>query len=166
MAGQARTIGEKSAWLRWTAFEARMNLRVTIYGQCTRKPSDLFTLNSTWLHLRPTNWTSTVSAPNIDDVRELWVGGVAYSGRTRQNANLDQAIFQTSASYTVTLTAGQYYPVRIVFGQAEGPAAFQSTVTRLYSWVQTRAHRSTWCLILVMGLRLLHFQLSVLRQNY
>lgn len=102
---------------------------VTIYGQCTLSSSAFFTLNQRGYIYAQESGAYTFSASNIDDIVELWIGSTAYSGWTRANANLDQAIFQSAQPFTITLTAGQYYPVRIVFGQAQGAAAFDMTVT-------------------------------------
>lgn len=102
---------------------------MTIYGQCERSSSDFFTLNQRGYIFAQQTGTYTFTASDIDDIVELWIGDKAYSGWTRQNADLDLAIFQNYVPFSIDLTAGQYYPVRIVFGQAQGAAKFQMAVT-------------------------------------
>lgn len=57
-----------------------------------------------------------------DDASHLWIGSNAVSGFTTANATVNNgglhATIETSG--TVSLTAGEYYPVRIMFGESGG----------------------------------------------
>lgn len=57
-----------------------------------------------------------------DDASHLWIGSKAVSGFTTANATVNNgglhATIETSG--TVSLTAGQYYPIRIMFGESGG----------------------------------------------
>jgi len=77
----------------------------------------------------------TFSTPRSDDITIVWIGSIAYSGWNRQNANIVQPYVSdsnggaTPVSYSVLLTQGQYYALRIVFGNAQENAAFALTIT-------------------------------------
>lgn len=74
--------------------------------------------------------TYTFEASQVDDSVYIWVGPVAYSGWNGPNANLFVTIGQGgTGSYSIDLTEGQYYALRIVFAQAQGPASFSLQVT-------------------------------------
>lgn len=67
-----------------------------------------------------------------DDISLLWVGSNVYGPRyTRANANLEQLYNggiaidqQTTYTYNVTLTQGQYVPIRVLYANAEYDADF------------------------------------------
>jgi len=57
-----------------------------------------------------------------DDASYLWLGSNALSGYTTSNANINNGSLHgvVEVSYTVTLTANTFYPIRIQFGQNAG----------------------------------------------
>lgn len=67
-------------------------------------------------------WTFAGSS---DDGSTMWIGNYAVSGYTIANANANTAI--GSWSFTVSLVAGQYYPIRVQFGN--GPVTGSLTIT-------------------------------------
>lgn len=72
----------------------------------------------------------TFNVGDVDDSVYIWVGSLAYSGWTGANANLFVTIGETkTGSLTISLNEGQYYALRIVFAQAQGPATFTVEVT-------------------------------------
>lgn len=73
-------------------------------------------------------WTFSL---NTDDASYLWLGDNAVSGYTTANAVVKNGGLHaaTKVSYTTptSLTAGQYYPIRIQYGQNLGAAEFTFT---------------------------------------
>jgi hypothetical protein len=68
------------------------------------------------------SWTFTYSNP--DDVAYMWFGGTAISTWTKTNANLVGSLNGNVATYTVGLTAGTLYPIRMVLGNSAGAVSF------------------------------------------
>ncbi|KAF2673626.1 hypothetical protein BT63DRAFT_451683 [Microthyrium microscopicum] len=68
----------------------------------------------------------TFTAPVADDLLIIWVGPKAYSGWTRANANVDQ-VFQgwgdPDKEFKITLAAGSYTPIRIIWTNRIGPGS-------------------------------------------
>ena len=66
-----------------------------------------------------------------DDASYLWIGSTADSGYTTSNANINiggiHAI--TTTSYTISLTGGTFYPIRIIYGQSTGNYDFNLSFT-------------------------------------
>jgi hypothetical protein len=62
------------------------------------------------------NWTFTLTS---DDGAYLWIGANAVSGYTTGNANA-ASTYNTTGTVTVAITAGVYYPIRLLYGN--GPA--------------------------------------------
>jgi hypothetical protein len=60
----------------------------------------------------------------------VWLGPLAYNGWTRSNANLESAFATVNTvTYTANLVQGQYYPLRLMFGQAGGAATETINIT-------------------------------------
>lgn len=68
---------------------------------------------------------------NSDDASYLWIGSNASSGYTTANANINNGGLHgmVNVSYTVTLTGGTLYPIRIQYGQKEGGYDLQFSFT-------------------------------------
>jgi hypothetical protein len=62
------------------------------------------------------NWTFTLTS---DDGAYLWIGANAVSGYTTGNANA-VSTYNTTGTVTVAITDGEYYPIRLLYGN--GPA--------------------------------------------
>ena len=64
---------------------------------------------------------------NSDDASYLWIGSNATSGYTTSNANINNggSHGMVNVSYTITLTGGTLYPMRIQYGQGGGPYDLQ-----------------------------------------
>ena len=101
---------------------------VTIYSQCTRSSSDYFVINHRGYIYAQTSGAYTFTAPNTDDWLGIWVGGKAYSGWMRTNADLDLVYETTPNNVNITLVAGQYYAFRIMYANGGGGAYFSMTV--------------------------------------
>lgn len=63
------------------------------------------------------NWTFNLTG---DDSSYLWIGANAISGYTTANRNVF-ANYNTVGAVTLAITAGQYYPIRLLYGN--GPSA-------------------------------------------
>ncbi|KXT01619.1 hypothetical protein AC578_8030 [Pseudocercospora eumusae] len=76
------------------------------------------------------SWRFAVSG--VDDAFVLWLGPLARQGWTKANANLSLAFAYStgapSGSFTTTLQAGTYLPMRIVHGQAVGGYGYQFSI--------------------------------------
>lgn len=76
----------------------------------------------------------TFSASKVDDNLYMWLGAQAYSGWTSSTAQIHTTFDGStytygSATYSPTLTAGNYYAFRIAFHHNGGPGGFDFTVT-------------------------------------
>jgi hypothetical protein len=112
----------------------------TIYGSSVELASSYYALNHyayLWACEKGT-WQFDVTG--VDDILLGWVGDVAYSGWTDENANIravwtflgpalpNENHFGT-ASFTVDLDGGAFVPLRFVFGQAQLGGQFRLTIT-------------------------------------
>jgi hypothetical protein len=68
-------------------------------------------------------WTFTITS---DDASYLWIGSTAVTGYTTGN-ELAGASWSGPGTGTISLTAGEYYPVRLLYGN--GPASGNLTLT-------------------------------------
>jgi hypothetical protein len=109
---------------------------VTIYNSSTSLSSNLFALNQrAYLWVCETGtWQFDFSG--VDDIVLAWVGDVAYSGWTDENANAratyiidTQTSHLGSRSFTADLQGGSFVPIRFIYGDALGPGSFRLTIT-------------------------------------
>jgi hypothetical protein len=68
-------------------------------------------------------WTFTITS---DDASYLWIGNTAVSGYSTSN-ELTSANYEGPGTGTISLTAGQYYPIRLLYGN--GPSGGSLTLT-------------------------------------
>lgn len=68
-------------------------------------------------------WTFTITS---DDASYLWIGNTAVTGYTTSN-ELASASWSGPGTGTISLTAGEYYPIRVLYGN--GPASGNLTLT-------------------------------------
>lgn len=103
---------------------------ISIYGSSETFQSDYFTLNHVGYLYAEVSGSYTFTFSNVDDIALLWFGSTAYSGWTRDNADMIATDDENDAGATMTytLTEEEYLPFRIVFGQAQGPVDFYFTV--------------------------------------
>jgi hypothetical protein len=76
-----------------------------------------------WLgYFKPTTTETHTFFLNSDDGSYMWIGATAVTGFTAGNAliNNSGAHAPVEVSGSIALTAGQYYPVRIQFGEGGG----------------------------------------------
>lgn len=66
---------------------------------------------------------------NTDDETYLWIGDYAISGYTTTN-RLVYSSAGNNGSGSISLINGQYYPIRILYGQASGPGYHNLSFTR------------------------------------
>ena len=79
-------------------------------------------------------WTGYFKAPytddfvfriaNVDDSVDLWVGNNARSGFTSENRTTGGFYNADNSSDPIPMIGGQYYPVRLQFGEATGADQF------------------------------------------
>jgi hypothetical protein len=78
-----------------------------------------------WLgYFKPTTTQTYTFFLNSDDASYMWIGPTAVTGFTTDNALINNGGLHGAeeVSGSIALTAGQYYPVRIMFGENEGDA--------------------------------------------
>lgn len=68
--------------------------------------------------------TWRIEVTSIDDQVLTWVGAKAQSGWTKANADTNRYYGQTTSWLWINVVAGQYYPVRIAFGNYGGGASY------------------------------------------
>ncbi|KAJ6784584.1 hypothetical protein PWT90_10257 [Aphanocladium album] len=75
--------------------------------------------------------TYQFESPYSDDVTIMWFGDHAYSGSTRENADITQSYYGNDERIIVnkTIKAGTYYPIRILWGNTETAADLQLWIT-------------------------------------
>jgi hypothetical protein len=76
-----------------------------------------------WLgYFKPTTTQTYTFFLNSDDASYMWIGPTAVTGFTTGNALINNGGLHGNeeASGSIALTAGQYYPVRIQFGELGG----------------------------------------------
>jgi len=61
---------------------------------------------------------------NVDDAVDLWVGDNAISGFTSENRTTGGLYMANNPSDPIHMIGGQYYPVRLQFGEASGNDQF------------------------------------------
>ena len=73
-------------------------------------------------YFKPTTTELHTFFLNSDDASYMWIGATAVSGFTTGNALINNGGTHapTEASGSIALTAGQYYPVRIQYGELGG----------------------------------------------
>ena len=72
-------------------------------------------------------WTFTITS---DDASYLWIGNTAVLGYATGNA-LASASYAGPVTGTISLTAGEYYPIRLLYGN--GPASGNLNLTYAYT---------------------------------
>jgi hypothetical protein len=71
----------------------------------------------------------TVTAEQNDNIVLIWLGTDAYSGWTRGNADLESTYPNPPSSTTVTLSAAQWLPIRVMWANGGGPGTFSISIT-------------------------------------
>jgi GLEYA domain len=111
---------------------------ITVYDDSTEFPCDYFSLDHRGYLFAPIAGHYTFTVSGVDDIVLFWTGVNAQGGWTRDNADLVIAYGDDPSgniyspgdgSFTVTMTQGEYLPIRIIFGQAQNAAVFQISLT-------------------------------------
>jgi hypothetical protein len=71
-------------------------------------------------------WTVTSGS---DDASSIWIGSTALSGYTTSNHVARTLLGGSTGSGTISLVAGQFYPIRIIFGERGGAEEIYFTFT-------------------------------------
>jgi len=126
----------RSAGIRRVTYSGDWNGTVSFFNTATSTGNTVatnFTISS-----QPTNtseqyfglfladytgtWTFTMYS---DDKAMLWIGDVAGFGYTSGNALVTSLV--STVSGTINLVAGQYYPIRVMYGNGGGPGSLSLT---------------------------------------
>lgn len=108
------------------------NAPFPIYGSIQTFGPSFFALNHRGYLFAPSTGLYTFTVTNPDDIVIIWEGENTYEGYTRDNSKAVATYPYTidqQRSYEVKLVEGNYYPIRIIFGQGEGPAIFMALIT-------------------------------------
>lgn len=103
----------------------------TIYGRTPSDSNYVAVNHRTYLYTYMQG-DYTFNVPDCDDITIVWIGSKAYSGYSRQNAQLVQNYVPSggnSITSTIPLAQGLYVPVRVLFGNGGGPGRFGFTIT-------------------------------------
>ena len=89
-------------------------------------------------YFKPTTTETHTFFLNSDDASFMWIGATAVTGFTTANALINNggAHAAVEASGSIALTAGEYYPVRIQYGEGGGGDLLEfnySTLTIVYT---------------------------------
>ncbi|KAG9943102.1 glycoside hydrolase, partial [Aureobasidium melanogenum] len=103
----------------------------TIYGSSRPFDHEKMILNHRGYFFAPTSGDYTFSIPTVDDAAFFWLGDVAYSGFNEFNYLLLDNQADGTQNATVTLTAGSYYPIRLIYGNVGGgPGSLYFQITQ------------------------------------
>ncbi|KAH7258786.1 hypothetical protein NW759_014204 [Fusarium solani] len=105
-----------------------------IYGSATDLSLDYFALNHHGYIYACETGTYQFNIPYANDAVYLWLGAKAYAGWSESNADAKARYNQPdhiagSASFSITVPAGAYVPIRFVYGQAQYGGGFYFTIT-------------------------------------
>lgn len=101
----------------------------TLYNSTYSFSSTNFALNHRGYFYAPKTGNYTISTPSVDDILYVWIGFNAYLGWQANNAVLTSSLLAHSANVTFPATAGNYIPIRLVYGQATGSAGLRLSIT-------------------------------------
>ncbi|KAF3100197.1 hypothetical protein TWF569_007350 [Orbilia oligospora] len=117
-----------------------MKAKVTTYN--TLEPGAEHVINHRGYFYAPKTETYSFKIFNADDGGWLWVGQNAYTAWTRANANALSVYRSSNASntFTITLTAGSYTPMRIIYanGLRSGYFSFEIKDSAGEAYVENR----------------------------
>ncbi|THY96115.1 hypothetical protein D6C95_05245 [Aureobasidium pullulans] len=103
----------------------------SIYSSTRPFDHEKMILNHRGYFFAPTSGDYTFSIPTCDDAAFFWLGDMAYSGFNEFNYLLLDNQANGTQSATVTLTAGKYYPIRLIYGNVGGgPGSLYFQITQ------------------------------------
>ncbi|KAF4987151.1 hypothetical protein FGRMN_10515 [Fusarium graminum] len=110
------------------------NTQAPIYDSSRDLSLDYFALNHHAYFYTCEPGTYKFNIPYANDAVYLWLGSPAYASWSENNANAKALYNQPdhiagSASFEVDLPAGVYFPIRLVYGQAQYGGGFTFTIT-------------------------------------
>lgn len=110
-------------------YPASQPVIISFYNSTQTFESDYIAINHVGYVFAQVSGTYVFSISKSDDITLLWVGANAYSGWSRANANIVNPYGAGTSTYSVNMVAGNYYPIRIWFGNAQQAIVFQATLT-------------------------------------
>lgn len=102
---------------------------VSIYGSTSLFGSFYLVIDHRGYLFAQATGTYTFSTQSVDDLFLLWIGPNALSGWTRPNANLEGNLSNQQVTFTIDLVAGEYYPLRFMWVNGDGPGNFEFSIT-------------------------------------
>lgn len=105
----------------------------SIYGSPPLR-SDHLVLNHRGYIFAQQSGIYTFAFTAVDETAYLWIGSAAYSGWRASNADIEVSYRVTgqgpgSGTFRINLNAGQYYPFRVVYAQAQGSGQLNLSFT-------------------------------------
>lgn len=77
----------------------------------------------------PLDGDYTITINGNDNIVLVWISNLAYSSWTRENADMEAGYPNPPSSSTVTLSAGQWFPIRVMYANGGGPGSFSIRIT-------------------------------------
>lgn len=103
---------------------------ISIYGSSQTFKSTYFALNHRGYIYAEVSGAYTFNSSYVDDILFFWYNSSAYSGWDESNAGVVQWCGrEENATYSVNLLSGQYYPIRLVYANAETNSYESITIT-------------------------------------
>ncbi|EPS41824.1 hypothetical protein H072_4235 [Dactylellina haptotyla CBS 200.50] len=111
------------------------------YGFATRasfQDGAVFALNFRGYFYANTTQTYTIKVANADDRLGVWTGEKAYTKWSTSNADI--LGFFVEVSFEVSLNAGDYMPLRVIYGNGGGYATYDLDITGADDIVYVQTH--------------------------
>jgi hypothetical protein len=115
-------------------FESGNQVNGPIYGSSDSLELDYFALNHRGYLYSCLEGVYRIDVTYSNDAVDLWIGAKAYAGWTESNADAKARYNQPDhiagqASFSFSVPADSYIPIRFVFGQAQYGGGFRFTIT-------------------------------------
>lgn len=111
-------------------YESGSGQNISIYGSSGEYDSTYIALDHRGYIYAEQSGNYTFSSTYVDDMLLFWAGPIAYSGWNGDNYDAWQYFPVTaSATYTMELLSGQYFPIRLLYVNAETNSDLSITIT-------------------------------------
>lgn len=116
----------------YIGFYAAGGATTPVYGSAPQSIETL-AVDHTFYLCAPVSGYYSFTAQQADDITEYWIGDLALSGWTRANENSEQTYVsnysaQPPSVFTVYLTQGFTYPIRIMWANEGGRGLFNAAI--------------------------------------
>jgi hypothetical protein len=112
------------------SYTGSASVDTTIYGDAKTFKTDYFVVNHRGYLFAREGGQYTFQSASPDDITMVWLGPNAYSGYSNATGNwiLRNPYGTGNTLATATLTQGQYYPMRVMYANAQQAASLQFSV--------------------------------------